>query len=305
MPHAAPRSTARSGPRARPARAASRAPCARSGACRCPRWPGSPGVGKATLSGLENGTRNPTLETLYAVTAQLGVPLTAVAPGSRPSTPTYAAPRSAPPCWRSSPTPTRRTSCTGCGSARTGQLSPAHQPGVTEHVTVFAGVLRAGPVDAPLTAAAGGHLRWTSDVPHSYAAVGDERGTPRACCCAIRAADRPPPTGGGQPGRARPDGRQSGSAGGGDAVRPVQWGGDRQPVPTAQSAASVRDAEPVLRSRLDTCTVTVRTEMPSARATCLLDIPATRQSSTSLSRAVSSGLTPSAAPPARPGVRWA
>src|SRR5688500_6371365 len=36
------------------------------------------GVGKATLSGLETGTRNPTLETLYAVTAQLGVPLTAV-----------------------------------------------------------------------------------------------------------------------------------------------------------------------------------------------------------------------------------
>ena len=28
------------------------------------------GVGKATLSGLENGTRNPTLETLYAVTAR-------------------------------------------------------------------------------------------------------------------------------------------------------------------------------------------------------------------------------------------
>lgn len=35
-------------------------------------------VGKATISGLENGTRNPTLETLWAVTAQLGVPLTAV-----------------------------------------------------------------------------------------------------------------------------------------------------------------------------------------------------------------------------------
>lgn len=47
-----------------------------------------------------------------------------------------------------------------------GQLSPAHQAGVTEHVTVFAGVLRAGPADAPLTASAGGHLRWVSDVPH-------------------------------------------------------------------------------------------------------------------------------------------
>lgn len=29
------------------------------------------GVGKATLSGLENGTRNPTLETLWAITAEL------------------------------------------------------------------------------------------------------------------------------------------------------------------------------------------------------------------------------------------
>src|SRR6266700_6065272 len=36
------------------------------------------GVGKATLSGLEAGTRNPTVETLYAVTGQLNVPLAAV-----------------------------------------------------------------------------------------------------------------------------------------------------------------------------------------------------------------------------------
>ncbi|GAA0406325.1 hypothetical protein GCM10009541_56880 [Micromonospora gifhornensis] len=135
------------------------------------------GVGKATLSGLENGTRNPTLETLYAITAQLGVPLTAVlsAPASgatvrgaavsatllevfEDSDVTYELYR-----MRVAPGP--------------GQLSPAHQAGVTEHVTVFTGVLRAGPVDAPLTAAAGGHLRWASDVPHVYAAVGDEEVT--------------------------------------------------------------------------------------------------------------------------------
>ncbi|MFR9777743.1 helix-turn-helix domain-containing protein [Micromonospora sp. MS34] len=132
------------------------------------------GVGKATLSGLENGTRNPTLETLYAVTAQLGVPLTAVlaAPAGTPSVrgvavdatllevftdtdATYELYR-----MRVSPGPS--------------QLSPAHQAGVTEHVTVFAGVLRAGPADAPMTAGPGEYLRWTSDVPHSYAAVGDE-----------------------------------------------------------------------------------------------------------------------------------
>src|SRR5581483_3591392 len=36
------------------------------------------GVGKATLSGVEAGTRNPTLETLYAIAGQLGLPLAAV-----------------------------------------------------------------------------------------------------------------------------------------------------------------------------------------------------------------------------------
>lgn len=36
------------------------------------------GVGKATLSGLESGSRNPTLETLYALTTALHVPLSTV-----------------------------------------------------------------------------------------------------------------------------------------------------------------------------------------------------------------------------------
>ncbi|MEV0425161.1 helix-turn-helix domain-containing protein [Micromonospora sp. NPDC050495] len=132
------------------------------------------GVGKATLSGLENGTRNPTLETLYAVTAQLGVPLTAVLSGP-------------------AETPTVRGAAVGATllevftdadatyelyrmrvSPGPPQLSPAHQAGVTEHVIVFSGVLRAGPVDDPGTAGPGDYLRWASDVPHSYAAVGDE-----------------------------------------------------------------------------------------------------------------------------------
>ncbi|MEH1099159.1 helix-turn-helix domain-containing protein [Micromonospora sp. CPCC 205561] len=136
------------------------------------------GVGKATLSGLENGTRNPTLETLYAITAQLGVPLTAVLSA---------------PAAESTAGPTVRGAAVSATLLEVfedsdatyelyrmrvapgpGQLSPAHQRGVTEHVTVFAGVLRAGPADAPLTAAAGGHLRWASDVPHVYAAVGEQ-----------------------------------------------------------------------------------------------------------------------------------
>ncbi|MEU1752400.1 XRE family transcriptional regulator [Micromonospora matsumotoense] len=132
------------------------------------------GVGKATLSALENGTRNPTLETLYAITAQLGVPLAAVLAG----------PATTPTVRGATVVATLLESFTDTDASYElyrlrvhpggTQVSPAHRPGVTEHVTVFAGVLRAGPVDAPLTAAAGGHLRWTSDVPHGYAALGDE-----------------------------------------------------------------------------------------------------------------------------------
>ncbi|MEV0606289.1 XRE family transcriptional regulator [Polymorphospora rubra] len=133
------------------------------------------GVGKATLSGLENGTRNPTLETLYAVTAELGVPLAAVIapPGTESATirgtaveatllrafdeddVTFELYR-----LRVPPGPP--------------QTSPAHQRGVTEHLTVFSGVLRAGPADAPVLAGTGRHISWTSDVPHVYGAVGDE-----------------------------------------------------------------------------------------------------------------------------------
>lgn len=157
------------------------------------------GIGKATLSGLEVGTRNPTLETLYAVTAQLGVPLAAV----------LAAP---PDRTREAPPPVIR------GRAVIGtllevfeeeavtyemfhlrvlpgpvQVSPAHHLGVTEHVTVFAGVLRAGPSDAPLLAGAGEHISWRSDVPHGYAAVGPDE--VRASLL-IRYPRRPGPSGG-------------------------------------------------------------------------------------------------------------
>ncbi|MFF0149802.1 helix-turn-helix domain-containing protein [Micromonospora sp. NPDC005203] len=134
------------------------------------------GVGKATLSGLERGTRNPTLETLWAVTAQLGVPLTALLAESTAG--------AGPTAQGTAVTATLLEVFTDTDATYElyrmrvapgpAQLSPAHQPGVTEHITVFAGMLRAGPADAPLTVPAGGHLRWVSDVPHSYAAVGDE-----------------------------------------------------------------------------------------------------------------------------------
>ncbi|MDR7273559.1 helix-turn-helix domain-containing protein [Catenuloplanes atrovinosus] len=130
------------------------------------------GVGKATLSGLETGTRNPTLETLYAVTAQLGVPLSAALeadPGQRVSgaavtatlLDTFEEPAAVFEVYRLRVAPGAR------------QSSPAHQAGVTEHLTVFAGTLRAGPVDAPVLTGAGEYVSWRADVPHVYEAVGE------------------------------------------------------------------------------------------------------------------------------------
>ncbi|MFD8530645.1 helix-turn-helix domain-containing protein [Streptosporangium canum] len=127
------------------------------------------GVGKATLSGLENGTRNPTLETLWAVTAQLGVPLT-LALGAGPVIHGTAVEGVLLQVFEDEDVTYELYRLTIPAGAT--QVSPAHHEGVTEHLTVFAGVLSAGPQDAPLRAAAGEHLTWRSDVPHIYSAIG-------------------------------------------------------------------------------------------------------------------------------------
>jgi XRE family transcriptional regulator, regulator of sulfur utilization len=129
-------------------------------------------VGKATLSGLEAGTRNPTLDTLQAVAAALDLPLTALL--------------SPPPATlRGAAVQVQLLRVFDDGPvtyelyrmripAGLAQRSPAHQAGVTEHVTVFAGVFEAGPVDTPLRAGPGEHVEWAADVPHTYAALGTD-----------------------------------------------------------------------------------------------------------------------------------
>jgi XRE family transcriptional regulator, regulator of sulfur utilization len=131
-------------------------------------------LGKATLSGLESGTRNPTLDTLHSVAAALGVPLTAIVGAPAGGMPAMV---------RGTAVEITLLRVFDDGPvtyelyrmrvpAGAAQQSPPHHEGVTEHATVFAGVLAAGPVGRPLTAAAGEHIEWAADVPHGYAAVG-------------------------------------------------------------------------------------------------------------------------------------
>jgi transcriptional regulator with XRE-family HTH domain len=130
-------------------------------------------VGKGSLSEIENGTRNPTMSTLYALAGALGVPLaTLIAdrPGARLASPGVAA-------------RLLDVSHEGGQTVEVYRLhldpgvrysSPAHGPGVVEHLLVTSGRARAGRLGQEDEIAAGQGAQWVSDVTHAYTALGPE-----------------------------------------------------------------------------------------------------------------------------------
>lgn len=133
---------------------------------------GRGGIGKGTLSEIEAGTRNPTLETLYAVAAALGVPLVELIGRPDPSGAAIPVLRGAAvsaSLLESFDDPGMTTELYRL-VIRPGrcQVSPGHGPGVMEYLTVTAGTVVAGPLDAPVEIGAGGHGRWSSAGRHTY-----------------------------------------------------------------------------------------------------------------------------------------
>ena len=130
------------------------------------------GIGKGSLSELESGQRNPTLDTLYAVAGPLGVPLAvlldfdagAVAADEGFEAVLLHTERSA------SATSEVYLLRVDAGVTRS---SPAHQPGVVEQLTVLAGSCRVEYGDQAVDLSAGGHAAWPADVPHRYTAGED------------------------------------------------------------------------------------------------------------------------------------
>ena len=137
------------------------------------------GLGKGTLSELEAGRRNPTLETLYALTAPLGIGLATLIDLRRTDGPV-------------------RGSVAGDGvnavlldvigqpgdptitevyrlviETRATRLSPAHGRAVREQLTGVSGRARVGRIGAEQTVGPGDSVTWVSDVAHSFAALGD------------------------------------------------------------------------------------------------------------------------------------
>lgn len=127
-------------------------------------------IGKGTLSELETGQRNPTLETLYALAAPLRVPLAVLLGeelGAEASDEAVTARLLG----------VRHHDDGGVtevywlaivpGGSR---VSPPHGEGVTEHLLVVRGSATAGRAGEQATIPTGGFHAWASDSEHSYAA---------------------------------------------------------------------------------------------------------------------------------------
>lgn len=140
-------------------------------------------VGKGSLSEIENGVRNPTLGTLYALAGALGVPLATLLadrPGVRVASPGIEARLLD--VSRDAGHDGGRDGVHDGGQtvevyrlrieAGHGHRSPAHGPGVTEHLLVTSGRARVGRLGEETEIGPGQAAQWASDVPHGYAALG-------------------------------------------------------------------------------------------------------------------------------------
>jgi transcriptional regulator with XRE-family HTH domain len=137
------------------------------------------GVGRATLTNLEAGRGNPTIDTLYALADALGAALGDLI--GEPARTRVEVVRAG-----------HGTRVEGAVSARlldrvrgqrlaefyevdfatTARHADPHPAGVTESLLLVAGRLRVGPVAEPAELGAGDFIRFPGDVPHLYQAIG-------------------------------------------------------------------------------------------------------------------------------------
>lgn len=123
------------------------------------------GVGKGSISELENDRRKPRLETLWNLTTAIGVPLGAVmGDAEEPSVDGASVAATLLGGWFSGGL--REAYRATIAPVR--QVSDPHSPGVIETLTVLAGAVRVGTRDAPQTLQTGQSCTFAGDVPHMY-----------------------------------------------------------------------------------------------------------------------------------------
>jgi transcriptional regulator with XRE-family HTH domain len=139
------------------------------------------GIAKSTLSQLESGTGNPSVETLWALSVTLDVPFSRLVEPPQPRVQVIRA-GEGPAVFseRADYVATLLASCPPNArrdiyliSAQPGspRASDPHMPGVTEHVVVSAGRARIGLTNDPVELSAGDYIAYPGDLPHVFEAL--------------------------------------------------------------------------------------------------------------------------------------
>jgi transcriptional regulator with XRE-family HTH domain len=139
------------------------------------------GIAKSTLSQLESGTGNPSLETLWAICVALDAPFSRLLDPPRPHIQVIRADEG--PTVAAAEADYQATLLAACppgarrdvyriraepGQAR---VSQPHMPGVTEHVVISAGRAMVGVAAEPVELGPGDYISYPADVPHVFEAL--------------------------------------------------------------------------------------------------------------------------------------
>jgi transcriptional regulator with XRE-family HTH domain len=139
------------------------------------------GIAKSTLSQLESGTGNPSLETLWAICVALDAPFSRLLDPPRPRVqviradegPTVSAEHAnyAATLLAACPPGARRDIYRIAAEPGHGRVSEPHMPGVTEHVVLTAGRALVGVASEPVELGPGDYISYPGDLPHVFEAL--------------------------------------------------------------------------------------------------------------------------------------
>ncbi len=139
------------------------------------------GIAKSTLSQLESGSGNPSVETLWALAVALGVPFARLVDQPHRGVEVVRAGEGAVIYSEESsytgamlsacPPGARRDIYRVAAEPGTTRRSQPHLAGTVEHLVLGAGRVLAGPVENPVELGPGDYIRYPGDIPHVFQAL--------------------------------------------------------------------------------------------------------------------------------------
>ena len=141
------------------------------------------GLSKSTLSQLEAGNGNPSVETLWAIASALNVPFSFLFESTEPDVALIRVDEGvgvssdvsafSTMLLADCPPNCRRDVYRNCQSKGSVRESKPHPHGTVEHVVVCQGSLRVGPIEQLQDLGVGDYYRFPADVAHSYESLSD------------------------------------------------------------------------------------------------------------------------------------